>query len=110
MTMSTKTAFKLTVRDVFAACTVIKANPGTYAKREHARCLLIKTKARYNQARLAAGRNAIIEALFALYPEQLKGNHGRVTAAFRAGAYPAEPNWGYLNKLGAQALGIQPKD
>ena len=107
--MTTKTAFKLTVRDVFAACRIIKANPGTYAKREHERCLLIKTPGRYAQARLAAGRNAVLEALFKLYPTQLKNNVGRATAAFRAGAYPAEPNWAYLNELGAQALGIQPK-
>ena len=107
--MTTKFAFKLTVRDVFAACTVIKANPATYATREHERCLLIKTKARYNQARLAAGRNAVLEALFKLYPDQLKGNVGRATAAFRTGAYPAEPNWAYLNELGAQALGIPEK-
>lgn len=108
--MTTKFAFKLTVRDVFAACTVIKSNPGTYATREHERCLLIKTKVRYNQARLAAGRNAVLEALFKLYPTQLKNNVGRATAAFRNGAYPAEPNWEYLNELGAQALGILPKE
>lgn len=108
--MTTKTAFKLTVRDVFAACTVIKSNPGTYATREHERCLLIKTKGRYNQARLAAGRNAVLETLFKLYPTQLKNNVGRATAAFRVGAYPAEPNWEYLNELGAQALGILPKE
>ena len=108
--MTTKFAFKLTVLDVFAACTVIKSNPGTYATREHERCLLIKTKGRYNQARLAAGRNAVLEALFKLYPTQLKNNVGRATVAFRTGAYPAEPNWAYLNELGAQALGILPKE
>ena len=110
MTVTTKTALTLTVRDVFAACMIIKANPGTYAKREHERCLLIKTPGRYAQARLAAGRNAVLEALFKLYPTQLKNNVGRATAAFRAGAYPAEPNWEYLNELGAQALEIQPKE
>jgi len=104
--MASKIAFKLTVRDVFAAYTAIKTNPGTYAQHDVARCLAIKTKGRYAQARLAAGRNAVIEALFSMYPNALKGNHGRVTAAFRAGTAPAEPNWSYLNELGAQALGI----
>ena len=101
-----KTAFKLTVREVFAACTVIKANPGKYASHAVGRALAIKTQGRYAQARLAAGRDAVIEALFALHPEQLKGNHGRATAAFRTGAAPAEPNWAYLNELGAQALNL----
>lgn len=104
--MALKIAFKLTAREVFAACTVIKANPGKYAARDVARCLAIKTPGRYGQARLAAGRTAVIEALFALFPKELKGNHGRVTAAFRTGASPAEPNWDYLNELGAQALNI----
>lgn len=104
--MASKFAFKLTVCDVFAACTVIKANPGAYAQHDVARCLAIKNPGRYAQARLAAGRNAVIEVLFKLYPKQLDNNHGRVTAAFRAGAAPAEPNWSYLNELGAQALGI----
>ena len=104
--MASKFAFKLTVREVFTACTIIKGNPAAYAARDVARCLAIKTPGRYTQARLAAGRNAVIEVLFKLYPDQLKDNHGRVTAAFRAGAAPAEPNWSYLNELGAQALGI----
>lgn len=106
-----KTAFTLTVRDVFAACTLIKtAGPGPIGERSKERALLIKTKGRYNQARLAAGRDAVLEALFKLYPAQLKGNPGRATAAFRTGAAPAEPNWAYLNELGAQALGIKIKE
>lgn len=106
-----KNAFTLTVRDVFAACTLIKsAGPGPIGERAKERALLIKTKGRYNQARLAAGRDAVLEALFKLYPEQLKGNPGRATAAFRTGALPAEPNWDYLNELGAQALGLLKKD
>lgn len=107
--MKKKFALKLTVKSVFAACALIKANPQKYGEPARQRCLATPTKGRYNERRLAAGRCALIEALFGLYPD-LQGNHGRLTAAFRAGAAPAEPNWDYINELGAQALNLIKKD
>ena len=104
-TKSTKFAFKLNRRDVNAACIVIRIDPAKFAVRETAHCLSTKTALMFNKRRLAAGRSAVIAALFKIYPE-LDNNFGRVTAAFRAGDELGEPDWDYFNELGAQALGI----
>lgn len=106
---STKIAPKLGRRDVNAACIVIRIDPAKFAVRETALCLSTKTNLMFNKRRLAAGRAAVLAALFKIYPE-LDNNFSRATAAFRAGDELGEPDWDYFNELGAQALGIPRRD
>lgn len=98
----------ITIADIKYACKVINQNPGRYGNQARQRAEATTTAGRYKQRRLAAGRDAIAECLFKLVPT-LKGDYHRLTAAIRAGAIAdtgKDADWGYINDLGARALGL----
>ena len=87
-----------------AAVMRVEGNPGRYASRDTALAKLTKTPGRAAQRRLAAGRQALAEALFEITPE-LGGRFQKLTAAIRAG-YGRYPDFDAINELGAVALGL----
>ena len=94
----------ITTETIMRACARVAANPRAYAVRAVANFNRTNTPGRKTQARLAAGRDALAEALFELEPG-LKGNFQTLTKAIRAGL-GNDANFDSINELGAVALGL----
>ena len=99
-----KYELKLDMHDIETACHVIATAPAQRAVREVERAKRIHTPKRHDQACLAAGRTAIAEVLFVLYPE-LNKQFGQLTKALRRGLGD-DVNFDELNLQGAVALGL----
>ena len=90
--------------DIFEATKKIVENPSNYAEASRARADRISTPGRKHQAVIAAGRNALAQALFEIHPE-LGGSFQKLTKAIRAQC-GENFNFEELNKTGARALGF----
>ena len=87
------------------AVSVVEHNVTRYAVREVTRARSTGTPKRYQQRALAAGRQAIAEALFEGYPV-LGGDYHKLTKAIRAGHDGDTTDFDSINRRGAVALGL----
>lgn len=90
--------------DFYIAAQLITANPGKYAKQQVMHAQETKTKGLKIKRSIAAGRDALAEVLFELYPE-LNGDFRKLTKAIRM-EFGKDYNFEELNKVGARALGF----
>lgn len=92
---------------IMEAGAIIGRDPKKYADAEIRRALAVGTPGRYQQRRLAAGREALARALFEMFPD-LGSDYHRLTAAIRRGCGP-NVDFELINDIGAWRLGL-PKE
>ena len=88
----------------YEAVVMIKAHPDKYAAEQCARARAATSAGRNGQRVIAAGRDALAQALFEIHPE-LGGSFQKLTKAIRAQC-GENFNFEELNKTGARALGF----